>query len=458
MVLELERNKSEALGSFSSVNPSELPKLCDSWIKSKASSSSAFVQICSKDFRPKLAKQVDDLNLEHRDALNSLKAAANDLKEPSQKILNALNDLFHFFKGEASSIDPWLNELTVRHYSARFLDQKSIYLETLHKIYIQIRHLSSDLEHKFTDLADEFLRILERFHLAEGGDISDFSTEFQDQGYNDLSMWQTILKNYSLDYDWKLQCPPLDGFLSTLYTYLKSLGANLSSPITANSHNGLPQIFPETCLKFGFLQKSVSGLISRSWQAFFAILQPVTGYLHLYKVNTIKSVEGNLLVPSPGSPYTKAALHDLNLLASQFFLASTHQPAAISPQSLTPHISIHVTGCKAVASDPSNFTFSIKTTSTSGGGSNGKINLRAFCEEEFVNWVIFLNEQITNKPKEISNDFDLDSKSSSSLESSEESQSQNFDHIPALDTSQFSSKSEIISNSTPIVDLENPWN
>lgn len=468
MVIQVERDKFESLQNFVIVADSEknsqetLPSSCANWIKATVKSSTGFVEVCTQDFRPKLAKHVVDLEQEHREALQSLKEASEALGEPSNQILSALSNLSNYLNDPNPPEDPWINELTVRHFSARLLDSKATYLEILYRVYSQARHLNNDLEERLTEFSSEFLSILERFSLAVLDEKEPTTSHFLNStspfssGFNEpkFSTWQIILKSYSLDYDWKLQCPPLDGFLSTLYTHLKSLGApiNIITPSTSCS-GGLPQIFPDSALKFGFLQKSVSGLLSRSWQPFFAVLQPATGFLHLYKVNSSpKSCEGNLLVPTPGTLYTKASLHDLNLLAAQFFLSSPHQPAAISPQTLTPTFSVKVANCKAVASDPASFTFSIRS-------QGEKINLRAFCEEELVNWVIFLNEQRSTTK----NEAKKTPKSSESPKSSEYSSSPKSPSPKSLsdDSNSSETSSEALPSApahAPIVDLENPWN
>ena len=448
-----------------------LPSNCAQWIKSTSSSSADFVALFSEDFRPKLAKELADIEQEQRDALKSLNEAQNEVKEVSEVILKNLNDILSYFKRKDKTVglnDPWISELTVRHFSSKFLDNKSEYLVVLYRIYTQIRHLNTELSHKLVNLSDEFLRILERFGLAPI-DEKSAQIDFSSLNLGSVSsttanlkqtntQWETILKSYSLDYEWKLACPPLDGFLSTLYNHLKSLGANLTIEICSGN---LPKIFPESFLRFGFLQKSVSGLLTRTWNVYFAILQPSTGFLHLYKVNkTSGTNEGNLLVPSAGNSYTKSSLHDLNILATQFYLQSPHQPATISPQTLAPFLSIPIgPNCRVTASDPVTFTFVVRP---SGGD---KVTLKAFCEEEFVDWVIFLNETIKKtKPSSVLR---------SPVSSVNEEKTESPDSSPTLsavsktlsepqtqtqmETQQPVASTSIFSSVTAIVDLENPW-
>ena len=432
--MNLEKGRSKALAGFKSADL--IPVDSFSWLERTESSSSAFVTIYNQDFRPKLARELVDLEQEHHDAISSLNDAYTCLSLPAQKILSGLDDLLV----ENPAKDPWLCELTVRHNSAQYLEHKAAYLDVLYRIYSQVRHLNGESDHKLTALSNEFVLILERFSL-------DFNNFPNSSTQTSTSMWQDILKEYSLDYDWKLQCPPLDGFLCTLYTHLKSLGAR----ITINSSNSdLPKIFPETFLRFGFLQKSVSGLLSRSWQVLFAILQPATGYLHLYRAKP-SGTEGNILLPSPDNHYTKSTLHDMNLHAAQFFLQSPHHPASISAQTLTPCHSVKVKNCKTVASDPFSFTFLIR-------GEGLKMSLRAFCEEEFVNWVIFLNENgptASPKPKQKSIDRKNFENDKSPDIQSDSSSPQSYDSYTTTPTE----ASPSVSSSTiaHVPDIENPW-
>lgn len=478
----MEEEKCQSLDKLKSES---LPSKCSNWIKTTSTASADFVVLFSSDFRPKLAKELADIEEEQRDALKCLKEAQDSVGQFSDVILKNLKELLIYFKHEkAGANDPWINELTIRHFSAKFLDRKAEYLVTLYRIYTQIRHLHTELNHKLAVHSDEFLRILERFDLAQSKKAVDHQIDFGSLAIANKSSgnWDSVLKNYSLDYDWKLTCPPLDGFLSTLYTHLKSLGASFSLEI---DNENVPKIFSENSLRFGFLQKMVSGILTRNWQVNFAILQPSTGFLHLYKVNKDSSnncnsnsnvSSGNLLVPSIGNSYTKSSLHDLNILATQFYLQSPHHPAAISPQTLSPSLSVPLaSNCKIVASDPAAFVFSIKPP----GGE--KVNLKAFCEEEFVDWVIFLNEtvkktkvgskssttthvkgtedasikNITHSKTTTITTYTNDTKSPSSSSSSSDSSTPVDSEI--IVQIQQNTTSSTFSSVAPIVDLENPW-
>lgn len=450
VVKELEEKRDKALVGF---NKNLLPESCAKWIKNTSSSSSAFVTLFNSDFRPKLQKELTELAETQKDALNSLKEAQKQCKEPASIILKNLNELQEYFKERQAKqqlSDPWLNELTIRHYSSKYLDLKAVHLELLLRIYTQIRHLNSELAHKLKTFTDEFFLVLERCGLGLVDEkSSDYSGGFSPKTTtHSTTTWTEVLKDYSLDYDWKLACPPLDGFLSTLFNHLKSLGVNLHLSLSSSA---LPRIFPENNLRFGFLQKSVSGLISRSWQVNFAILQQSTGFLHLYKVNkSSNNAEGNLLIPAVGQEYSKSSLQDLNILATQFYLQNNHQPASISTQTLSPFLSIPIAkDCKVVATDPVTFSFIVKPA------GRDKVTLRAFCEEEFVDWVIFLNETTgkTKKPTDDSVNEDKVLIEDSHVQHKSESESSS----PTLSYTAITPESSTTSI-VPIVEIENPWN
>lgn len=452
--MELEKKKAESFAAFKS---EFLPTNCSSWLKLTSASSADFVKVYNEDFRSKLAKELVDLQQEQRDSLACLREARDKLKEPSGTILKNLNILLSLFTNNSktphSCTDPWINELAVRRNAALFLEQKANYLNILYRIYSQVKHLHFELSRKLADLSEEYFRILERFGMSTTIENMNNVNPF---GSNIVTWDDLILKQYSLDYDWKLECPPLDGLLFTLFSNLKSLGAALSLQITKSS--SIPRIFSEQFLRIGFLQKSVSGIISRSWQVFFVILQPSTRYLHFYKTSSSSSSSinsTNLLVPSIGTSYTKASLQDLNLLATQFFLQNPHQPASLSPQILTPSMSFSLSKeSKAAAGDPGTFTFVLRAN------SNEKITLRAFCEEEFVDWVISLNEVIKScgaeskhENEELKNRNDSkDSLSSPSISGTIADISE-----PQQQESESSHSPSYSQPSAPIVDLENPW-
>ena len=464
----MERGKGE---SFSSFKPDFLPANCSSWLKKTSASAADFVQVYSEDFRTKLTRELVDLQQEQRDSLTTLKAAYSQLKEPSKTILSNLNILFRHFALKSPSpttggTDPWLNELAVRHNAAIFLELKSNYLCVLYTIYTQVKHLHSELSHKIAALSAEYFGILERFGMSARS--SDVAEGLLDPfggggGGGAVSTWdEAVLQQFSLDYEWKLECPPLDGFLSTLFNNLKALGAELSLQISKTT--SIPKIFHEKLLRFGFLQKSVSGLLSRSWQVFFVILQPSTGFLHFYKISsststsTSTSSAGNLLVPTIGTIYTKSSLQDLNLLASQFFLQNSHQPAALSPQLLTPSLSFALSpDSKAAASDPGTFTLILRPNSSE------KVTLRAFCEEQFVDWVIFLNEAAKSENK-----TGASCEHGSAQQTRETHQTAHIAPIThpshtiipsgSLEPASAEAAAVNFAPSAPIVDLENPWN
>ena len=445
MVMELEKQKAESFAAFKS---EFLPTNCSSWLKLTSAPSADFVKVYNEDFRSKLAKELVDLQQEQRDSLTCLREARDKLNEPSRIILKNLNILLALFTNDSKtphSTDPWITELAVRRNAALFLEQKANYLSILYRIYSQVKHLHFELSRKLADLSDEYFRILERFGMSTTNEnVNPF-------GSNLSSTWDDlILKQYSVDYDWKLECPPLDGLLFTLFSNLKSLGAEISLQITKSS--SIPRIFSEQFLRIGFLQKSVSGIISRSWQVYFVILQPSTRYLHFYKTSSSSSnnANTNLLVPSIGTSYTKASLQDLNLLATQFSLQNPHQPASLSPQILTPSMSFSLSKeSKAAAGDPGTFTFVLRAS------SNEKITLRAFCEEEFVDWVISLNEVIKSCAVESKHENDeiknrKDSKDSLSSPSISGTS-------PSISEPQEQESAPYVQPSAPIVDLENPW-
>ena len=450
VVMELEREKAESFASFES---EFLPANCSSWLKVTSAISADFVKVYSEDFRTKLAKELADLQQEQRESLECLKEASTNLKEPSHLILKHLNILLAHFSGSAAckhfNEDPWINELAVRHNAALFLDQKAKYLNVLYRIYTQIKHLHVELSLKLNSLSEEYFRILERFGMSAGDD-AEIDNNIVNPFGQSVSTWDDlVLKQYSLDYDWKLECPPLDGFLSSLFSNLKSLGASLSLQMRKNS--SIPKIFSDQFLRIGFLQKSVSGLLSRSWQVYFVVLQPSTGFLHFYKTST-SSGTANLLVPAIGTPYTKNSLQDLNLLAIQFFLQNPHQPAHLSPQILAPSLSFALSQeSKVVASDPETFTLVLRPNSSE------KVTLRAFCEEEFVDWVIFLNEVIKLERSQVYSPTESPRTGSPRNGSPRNESPRNESHI-VLNEPQSQSISAQSTAPAPIVDLENPWN
>lgn len=464
VVNDLEEDKALALGELQT--DSVLPDSCNKWIGGKSSNSSAFVTCYTQDFRPKLAEEIQSLQQETSEALEALKRTTNSMDEPAEVILKHLKLLLKHFKS-AMNTDPWLHELAIRHHSARFLVEKAKYLECLHKTYIQVRALNNESSLKLERFSLDFFEIVCRFDRGSA-DLFESAPGVEPQPFNS-SHWTELLHTYSLDYEWTLACPPLDGFLSTLYTHLKSHGAVFPRLSNGTSEEvQLPAIFSEESLRYGFLQKSVSSLLSRSWQCNFCILQPSTGFLHLYKESLLSSNDGgngHLLVPSSlGSSgnYSKTSLNDINSLAFQFLMQNPHYPAFVAPELLTPSLSIPIRGtdCKIVATDPDNFAFLVRP------GRADKIVLKAFCEEEFVDWVIALNEVASNKTNTKSTSPTPQQKyvntSNASLETQSygtctSNQTTSTSTSSSSDSSPQLSQQRPISAAPPIVDLENPW-
>lgn len=458
MVNELEEDRAESLKALLEDSPqsqaNSLPESCNRWISEQTVNSSAFVTCFTQDFQPKLLEHAKTLANETAQTLASLKHTASDMDEPANLVLKHLNFLHSHFTTDGPSADPWIHELAIRHHSARFLERKEKYLETLLAAFVQVRSLSSECNFKLQNFSNDFLNLLNRFNLNNNNN-NPASPNIQTTHQN--TSWQSILEAHNLNYDWTLLAPPLDGFLSTLFTHLKSQIS--SSKIPHLNHqfsqcpdSALPSIFSQESLRFGFLQKSVSSLlIARSWQCNFCILQPETHFLHLYKESSLTQknsspANGHLLVPNPNScSYAKSTLNDINSLALQFLLQNPHQPACIAPEILSPSMSIHIgQASKIIATNPDNFVFQIKGPE--------KIVLKAFCEEEFVDWVIALNK-VSSPSKETNNSKTKESKSSTPSNSPKtESTTETTTKIESSDPPQSTDSFAI---PAPIV--ENPW-
>ena len=494
VVHDLEQDKAN---SFKALSSDLLPSTCTTWITSSSSSSTNFCTIYTADFRPKLVEKLTEIREEAAEALKGLNKSGKRLVEPNELITKNLKVIQDFFKRPLSKLttDPWLNDLAIRHHSARFLNLNSSHLQILHQTYHQVKKLHTELALNIHQFCNQFFEIYSRFvplvkseKSIVGADFGIESGNFDGFGlmYSNTSVqsqWKNILKTYSLDYDWNLECPPLDGFLSTLYTtHLKSHGISLN--ISTSSHL-LPQIFSEESLRFGFLQKTNSGILNlnRSWQTYFAIFQPITGFLHLYKATSLSNSNsnlnttdsssctisnGNLLIPSSicnssnnNAGYSKSSLQDLNILATQFFLQSTHNPASISPHVLTPNYSISIKkDSKVTATDPTNFAFSIRPAE-----GTDKMTLRAFCEEEFVDWVIFLNPSSTGntvKPSKLTSPKEKEINSISEIAKSNFSVT-SYESIDENELKSFKEQDDkdkelsSYSSGPSVVDLEDPW-
>ena len=261
----------------------------------------------------------------------------------------------------------------MRRNAALFLEQKANYLNILYRIYSQVKHLHFELSRKLADLSEEYFRILERFGMSTTIENMNNVNPF---GSNIVTWDDLILKQYSLDYDWKLECPPPRRSPFHLFSNLKSLGAALSLQITKSS--SIPRIFSEQFLRIRFLQNQFRGSLVDRGKFFFVILQPSTRYLHFYKTSSSSSSSinsTNLLVPSIGTSYT-ASLQDLNLLASQFFSFKirTNPPAF-------PHKSLRLPCPFHFQRNPKRLQVIRELLRLFWANSNEKITLRAFCEE-----------------------------------------------------------------------------
>ncbi len=311
----------------------------------------------------------------------------------------------------ATDSDPWIHEISLRHGAAVFLEEKDGFLSTLQQLFNQTRLCDAEMEQQMDRLRFAFftrIRQSQRIIAAQTDAIINVEVEVSDlhsgsynspqpgfQMLTESSHWQEILECYSLSHEWSLQVAPLDGFLSSLFNFLKSACEDDNQLVQTqiNLVDRLPRLIPDSSLRSGFLIRPTKGLLSRSWNACYVVLQRDTRFLHIYKPAFSAQVGvGHVHLPQSGNSYDKQTITDLNALAEQFLHAS-HHPGGIDALLCTPHSSLRLTSDCGIGSDPVSGAFSIKTL-------HEKITLRAFCEEDMVDWVISLKETLKDhQPK-----------------------------------------------------------
>lgn len=434
--------------------------MCGKWSEAVIRESGEFSQFFDSEFSIELNKQREKLSIHFKRA-RQLVQAGNDKLQPLTTLLTRhLQSL-----SRSSQTDPWIHEVSIRHHSALYLQAKEAHLQDLQVLFNETRMNDAELYLQLANLKARFFSRLRQCQrviaaeteqlIGEDGEPSDLhrgsflaTPQTNYQTPYESEQWAAVLEQYSLAYEWTLQVPPLDGFLCTLYNILKS-SSDSDVQLSISNRDHLPRLIADDGLRAGFMIRSSKGLISRSWNPCYAILQKHTKFLHVYKPSfSSLSGAGHVHVPQPGNQYDKHTLSELNALAEQF-LYSQHQPGSIDGLLLNPYTSVHLGPDSSVSSDPSSCTLSLKV-----GGD--KLDLRAFCEEDMVDWVITFKECIrgrverravaqeskTNEPEELAYN-----------------QEPTYQHQQYQEESPPSAYETVFSDQEPqmYVDIEDPW-
>ncbi len=433
-------------------------EVCPPWTETIIKEATSLIEFYELDFVKELNEQQQKLMSQIKEAQLRLHQASAALVPHTRFLSEHSRALLHFLRNPHSlgDSDPWIHEISMRHGAATFLREKESFLSTLQELFNQTRLCDAEMEQQMERLRFAFfsrIRQSQRVIAAQtdfiigqevgAADVHAGSYNSPQPGFQMLtesSQWQQILAAYSLSHEWQLQIAPLDGFLSFLFNFLKSACEDVDEPIHTqlDPEDRLPRLLPDAAIKSGFLMRPTKGLLSRSWNTCYAVLQKETRFLHIYKPSfTAQAAVGNVHVPQPGSSYSKQTISDLNSLADQFLHAS-HHPGGVDRLLCSPHVSIKLTPDCGIGSDPVSGAFSIKTV-------QDKVTLRAFCEEDMVDWVISLKDTIKPKPKP-----------SLKKAAAEPEVSYAQDHEQPAPVPQFFPENASLGN-TMYADIEDPW-
>lgn len=476
--------------------------VCTAWTGSVVKEAQALVDFYEQEFAPDLHEQQAKLAAQIKDAQTRLHRASASLLPHTQFLSEHSRALLKFLKGAQSiandADDPWIHEVAIRHGAALFLEAKESFLTVLQELFNQTRLCDAETEQQLYRLQVTFFRHLRQSQrviaaqtdLLAGLELSDaadlhagtyFSSGSGHVLTTESTHWQQTLADYSLAHDWTLQAAPLDGFLSTLFNYLKSACEDEQPQISATDRppqqqiqtsvtgrsqlhlqqiqisttDRLPRLIPEGSLRCGFLMRPSKGLISRAWHTCYAVLQRETRFLHIYKPTFSDAAPGvgHVHVPRPGdSSYSQQTISSLNSLAEQF-LHGSHQPGGLDRLLFNPFVSIRIGPDCSVGSDPSLGAFTVKTALE-------KITLRAFCQEDMVDWVIAIKETIKSRPTCRAATAAVEEEAAAQDQFSDADHVSQFSdaaHLSHLSESPFNSFSPPEPESALYADIEDPW-
>lgn len=303
---------------------------------------------------------------------------------------------------EESDKDVWLAELSLHGQVESFLAEKTLFCTSLQEIYTATRVLHADCARRLSSAIAEYFTVKGKQGLAAAELIQDVARGIA--AVEPEGEWHAALVRSRLDYEWKLEAPPQDGFTSSVL-----------QQVAAASGTGAAQ--PVRVLRCGLLMRPGS-TFGPAWAPIFCILTD-SHFLHGYAPETKKqrrkasapgseaSPEPAYRVPSVDDQVGARELGDMNMAISRAwlgFLSDSNRTGLqghlrIDGRLLEPVFSIALREGVTVSIEDGardDLAWSILVPGGSGffSRSERKYMFRSWAEEDMVDWCIALKAQI----------------------------------------------------------------
>lgn len=316
--------------------------------------------------------------------------------------------------------DVWLSELHLHGQIESFLEEKRKYCRILGEIYSETRVLNSDCSRRLAEVIAEHFTVKSKHLLAQTELMKDVTRGIE--AVEPESEWQSALVRARLDYEWKLEAPPIDGFTQSV---LQQISCAIYGSVQPNTDRSTPasplarapsssvSVRPVKIVKAGYLMRP-GATFGPAWQVLFCVLTD-SHHLHLFHPETKKksrsaksaagaSPEQPYHVPSADDQLSQRHLADLNAAISTAWLGFMSRPGAspdewlrIDNRLLEPALSVPLfEGVSVAVESPNEHIFSIQVPGSGSffGRSDRKHQMKSFLEEDMVDWCIALKDQI----------------------------------------------------------------
>lgn len=382
----------------------------------------------TKDVRERLGRLQRDVSKEQEGLLKSMKEHERiwtiKLESTAAKAESLNNgEQQSSANSEMLTKDVWLSELLLHSQIESFLQEKGKFCQELMSIFLEVKGMDKEWAGKLSQIIAENCIVKSKQSILANGQLQDVSRMMR--GIDADSEWSHALTKARLDYEWRLEAPPTDGFTFTvlnqisceIFGSIAESRGGISSPL-ASAPSAAISVKPVTIKKSGYLMRAGSGF-GKSWNVLFWVLTD-SHFLHAYTPEKKKSrrrpsVDGaspqTISLPSYDDQMTKRHLADLNAEISQAWLGPlapmtpylaaavpvVGQSMRVDSRLLEPILSIPLfDGVSVAVESPSENVFVIQVPGSGGffGRSERKYMLKSFLEEDMVDWCIALKETI----------------------------------------------------------------
>jgi hypothetical protein len=316
--------------------------------------------------------------------------------------------------------DVWLSELHLHGQIEAFLEEKRRFCRVLGELYSEARLLNAECSRRLAEVIAEHFTVKSKHLLAQTELMKDVTRGIE--AVAPETEWQAALVRSRLDYEWRLEAPPIDGFSQSvlqqiscaIYGAVQPSTDSRSTPASplARAPSSSVAVRPVRIVKAGYLMRPGT-TFGPAWQVFFCVLTD-SHHLHLFHPETKKKSRSSRAAPSPDQQayhvpsaddqLSQRHLADLNAAIATAWLGFMGRPGAppdewlrIDTRLLDPVLSVPLfEGVAVTVESPNEHVWSIQVPGSASffGRGDRKHQLKSFLEEDMVDWCIALKDQI----------------------------------------------------------------